>query len=76
MTLTTKFKKDLTTLKGAANGDFLLDVKKATKYCRSSVITSCRSTPGICITCDVASPSIGRLAYLRDLVEGEHEEVG
>ena len=27
MTLTSKFKKDLNTLKGAANGDFFLDVK-------------------------------------------------
>ena len=27
MTLTTKFKKDLPTLRGAANGDFFLDVK-------------------------------------------------
>tara|TARA_B100001939_G_C16625362_1_gene481081 strand:+ start:417 stop:632 length:216 start_codon:yes stop_codon:yes gene_type:complete len=32
MTLTTKFKKDLTTLKGAANGDFLLDVKNPKLY--------------------------------------------
>ena len=27
MTLTTKFKKDIQTLKGAANGEFYLDVK-------------------------------------------------
>jgi len=27
MALTEKFKKDLTTLRGAANGDFFLDVK-------------------------------------------------
>jgi len=27
MTLTSKFKKDLDTLRGAANGDFYLDVK-------------------------------------------------
>tara|TARA_B100001939_G_scaffold180903_1_gene155899 strand:- start:173 stop:391 length:219 start_codon:yes stop_codon:yes gene_type:complete len=27
MTLTSKFKKDLDTLRGAANGDFFLDVK-------------------------------------------------
>ena len=27
MTITVKFKKDVQTLKGAANGDFLLDVK-------------------------------------------------
>ena len=27
MTLTTKFKKDIQTLKGAVNGDFFLDVK-------------------------------------------------
>ena len=27
MTITAKFKKDVQTLKGAANGDFLLDVK-------------------------------------------------
>ena len=27
MTITTKFKKDLQTLEGAANGDFFLDVK-------------------------------------------------
>lgn len=27
MTLTTKFKKDLSTLRSAANGDFFLDVK-------------------------------------------------
>ena len=27
MTLTAKFKKDVQTLQGAANGDFLLDVK-------------------------------------------------
>jgi len=27
MTLTTKFKKDVQTLKGAASGDFFLDVK-------------------------------------------------
>ena len=32
MTLTTKFKKDLNTLKGAANGDFLLDVKNPKLY--------------------------------------------
>ena len=27
MTITSKFKKDMQTLKGAANGDFFLDVK-------------------------------------------------
>ena len=27
MTLTSKFKKDIQTLRGASNGDFLLDVK-------------------------------------------------
>ena len=27
MTLTTKFKKDIQTLRGAVNGDFVLDVK-------------------------------------------------
>jgi hypothetical protein len=32
MTLTTKFKKDLQTLRGAANGDFYLDVKNPKLY--------------------------------------------
>ena len=32
MTLTSKFKKDVQTLKGAANGDFFLDVKNPKLY--------------------------------------------
>ena len=32
MTLTTKFKKDIQTLRGAANGDFYLDVKNPKLY--------------------------------------------
>jgi len=32
MTLTTKFKKDLQTLRAAANGDFYLDVKNPKLY--------------------------------------------
>ena len=32
MTLSSKFKKDLNTLKGAANGDFYLDVKNPKLY--------------------------------------------
>ena len=32
MTLTSKFKKDLQTLRGAANGDFYLDVKNPKLY--------------------------------------------
>ena len=32
MTLTTKFKKDVQTLRGAANGDFFLDVKNPKLY--------------------------------------------
>jgi hypothetical protein len=32
MTLTTKFKKDLQTLRSAANGDFYLDVKNPKLY--------------------------------------------
>ena len=32
MTLTSKFKKDLDTLRGAANGDFYLDVKNPKLY--------------------------------------------
>ena len=32
MTLTAKFKKDITTLRGAANGDFYLDVKNPKLY--------------------------------------------
>ena len=32
MTLTTKFKKDLQTLRGASNGDFYLDVKNPKLY--------------------------------------------
>ncbi|NBV27664.1 hypothetical protein EBS02_01425 [bacterium] len=32
MTLTVKFKKDLSTLRGAANGDFYLDVKNPKLY--------------------------------------------
>lgn len=32
MTLTSKFKKDISTLRGAANGDFYLDVKNPKLY--------------------------------------------
>jgi hypothetical protein len=32
MTLTAKFKKDVQTLRGASNGDFLLDVKNPKLY--------------------------------------------
>jgi hypothetical protein len=32
MTLTSKFKKDIQTLRGAANGDFYLDVKNPKLY--------------------------------------------
>ena len=32
MTLTSKFKKDISALRGAANGDFLLDVKNPKLY--------------------------------------------
>ena len=32
MNLTTKFKKDISTLRGAANGDFYLDVKNPKLY--------------------------------------------
>ena len=32
MELTSKFKKDLDTLRGAANGDFFLDVKNPKLY--------------------------------------------
>lgn len=32
MTLTTKFKKDVSTLRAAANGDFYLDVKNPKLY--------------------------------------------
>ena len=32
MTLTSKFKKDLQTLRGASNGDFYLDVKNPKLY--------------------------------------------
>ena len=32
MTLTTKFKKDIQTLRGAVNGDFFLDVKNPKLY--------------------------------------------
>ena len=32
MTLTTKFKKDISTLRAAANGDFYLDVKNPKLY--------------------------------------------
>ena len=32
MTLTAKFKKDIQTLRGAANGDFYLDVKNPKLY--------------------------------------------
>jgi len=32
MTLTTKFKKEVQTLRGAANGDFYLDVKNPKLY--------------------------------------------
>ena len=32
MTLTSKFKKDLQTLRGAANGEFILDVKNPKLY--------------------------------------------
>ena len=32
MTLTAKFKKDVQTLRGAANGDFFLDVKNPKLY--------------------------------------------
>jgi len=32
MTLSSKFKKDLSTLRGAANGDFYLDVKNPKLY--------------------------------------------
>ena len=32
MTLTTKFKKDVSTLRGAANGEFYLDVKNPKLY--------------------------------------------
>jgi hypothetical protein len=32
MTLTAKFKKDISTLRGAANGDFYLDVKNPKLY--------------------------------------------
>ena len=32
MTLTAKFKKDVQTLRGAANGDFYLDVKNPKLY--------------------------------------------
>ncbi len=32
MTITSKFKKDIQTLRGAANGDFYLDVKNSKLY--------------------------------------------
>ena len=32
MTLTSKFKKDMQTLRGAANGEFILDVKNPKLY--------------------------------------------
>jgi hypothetical protein len=32
MTVTSKFKKDISTLRGAANGDFYLDVKNPKLY--------------------------------------------
>ena len=49
MTITSKFKKDLHTLRGAANGDFYLDVKNPKLYKK---IRKFYEREGIELSCD------------------------